>query len=62
MKSEQEQQENRRRSKRRSPQPINYGIDECVDLATTLETSGVQHVACFIRQITEHIPNAWKKH
>ena len=29
-----------------------YGIDECVDLATTLENS-VQHVAYSIRQITE---------
>ena len=49
---EQKPQENRRRSERRRKPPIRYRIDECVDLATTLENS-VQHVAYSIWQITE---------
>ena len=49
---EQESQENRRRSERRRQPPIRYGIDECVDLVTTVENSA-QHAAYSIWQITE---------
>ena len=49
---EQESQENRRRSERRRQPLIRYGIDECVDLVTTVENSA-QHAAYSIWQITE---------